>query len=381
MYPRFSSAVLHRLAGVSLVAAVACRTPAPAPLPPVVPPTPVPPTAAPPPVPPAATATPASVSRSQPDCVGPFTTEGDAVQLALGSRKATVRGSVLEVLEPDADRQVTFGLIANLKEPTDENLSNLARYVAFFRESNAEAILVAGDSGKSKDDIRGVLTPLAKTGLPVFVIPGNWETRDDFNGALDELSSAHPNVVNMSKVRLVKFDDASIVSLPGYYDRRFIHAGDAGCQYFPEDVAALAPIVAAAAPPAILLAHAEPLGEGGGAIDWFGDGNAGDPHVKEFLAAHPVPFGVFANIHEAGGSATDHEGHVVRAGEAKERLYLNVGLADSTPWRLNDRTWSYGMAAVLRVDSGKASYETFLAPQILVGDELYDVPVTSDADE
>lgn len=353
LHPRFPIALLAVALGAALSLAACKKAPPP---PPPAPPAPV----VPPPPPPPASAS----GISNPECVGPFTADGEATEFKVGAHTFKRQGATLSVTDPDGDDQVVFGVIANLKEGTGENFYNLKRYLEFFQAEKAEAILVAGDSGETRDGVAQVLEPLAKSGLPTFVIPGNREARADFRAAIAELATKYPNVIDMSKTRLVKFDDASIVSLPGYYDKRFIHVGDAGCQYFKQDVEALGPIVAAAAQPVILLSHAEPNGHGNEAIDAFGDGNAGDANLTAFLRSHPVPFGIAANIHEAGGRATDIDSNVVREGEGKPHVYLNPGLADSTPWKLNDGTWSYGMVATMTVKGKLASFKTFRAKQL-----------------
>lgn len=329
--------------------------PAPAPVPPAAPPAPV------------QELTASESGQSQPDCIAPFTTTGETREFDLGKLKAKVTGSVLEVVSLDEDKAVTFGLVANLKEPTGENLFNVERYLEFFTSEKIDAVLVAGDTGDAENteaSVKVLLEPFAKTGLPTFVIPGSRESRAGFSAALTALSTQYPNVVNMSQVRLVKFDDASIVSLPGYYDARYITASDEGCQYFKEDVDALAEIVKAAPAPVVLLSHAEFRGEGRQALDAFPDGNAGDANLTAFLKANPVPFGVFANIHEAGGRASDLSGTLAKQGVAQKSLFVNVGLGDSTPWKLNDGTWSYGMVATMKVDGDVASYKSFRAPQL-----------------
>jgi Icc-related predicted phosphoesterase len=325
----------------------------------------LPPAPTPQPAAPRVQAPPAAVSgKTQPDCVGPFTAQGESTELTIEGRTFKRTGATLTVTNPDADHQVVLGVLANFKEVTAENLINLKKYFAFFTAEKAEAILVDGDSGDTSEEIKASLEAIAQTKLPVLVIPGNREPRADFQKAVAEVNQRHPNVLNLTQIRLVNFDDASIVSLPGYYDRRYLTPGAAGCQYFKEDVDGLTPILAAATYPVVLLSHAEPHGTTPDAIDAFPEGNAGDNALTLFLQAHPVPFGVFANMHEAGGRATDLASAVIRPGEAREKLYLNPGAADATPWPLNDGTRSYGMAATLTIDEGKGSYRVYRAPEL-----------------
>ncbi len=321
-------------------------------------------TPTPPPAPPAQPVTASVSGASVPDCVGPFSNTGDEKAIKVGTRTFKLQGSTLTVTGEDADDQVVFGVIANVKEATGENLFNLRRYLDFFKAEKVEAILVAGDSAEKADGIVQVLEPIAKAGLPTFVIPGNRESRADFHSALKTLSAKYPGIFDMSTIRLVNFDDASVVSLPGYYDKRFIHAGDEGCQYFKEDVGALEPIVKAATQPVVLLSHAEPLGKGNEAIDAFSDGNAGDANLTAFLRGNKVPFVVAANIQEAGGRATDLDSAPIAENIPKAQLLLNPGLADSTPWQLKTGGWSYGMVSTLTIKGGQGSYKLLKAAQL-----------------
>lgn len=340
------------------LAPVACKKPEPA--------APAPaPAAQPAPAAPADAPKTASVSgKSAPDCVGPFAPSDAPTRRQIGALTFLDAGSSLTLAQDDADDAITFGVIANLKEATGENLYNLRRYIEFFTAQQAEAILVAGDSGETRDDIERVLAPLAETGLPLFVIPGSREARSSYHAAIDSLSERHSNVVDMTKVRLVNFDAASLVSLPGYYDKRFMTAGDDRCQYFKEDVEALADIARAATRPVVLLSHAEFLGRGKEAIDAFSDGNAGDANLTALLRSAPVPFGVFANIQEAGGRASDLDSNLVRENDPKPQLFVNTGMADSTAWPLNDATTSHGMVTAITVKGTLASYRAYRAPQL-----------------
>jgi Icc-related predicted phosphoesterase len=298
------------------------------------------------------------------DCVGPFVPGGTERAFEVGGHHFVESASTVAVTDADADDKAVFGVLANLKEATDENLLNLRKYVLFFEERKVEAVLVAGDVAERQGPIVRLLEPLAATGLPVLVVPGNHEARADFRAALDELAKAHPNVVDMTRVRLVRFDDASIVSLPGYHDPAFITLGEEGCQYHAEDVEALAPIVAAARGPAVLLAHAEPYGHGGMAIDAVADGNAGDARLTRFLRSGAIPFVVGANIHEAGGRATDLESNPVKEGEPAPRLLLNPGAADAVGWQQRDGSRVQGLAATLTIQAGRGTFHLFRAPPL-----------------
>ena len=76
------------------------------------------------------------------------------------------------------------------------------------------------------------------------------------------------------------------------------------------------------------------------------------------MAQHGVAFGLFGNIHEAGGHGTDLGGKERLApNQFHPQLYLNIGPADGVRWVMNDGTESVGMAAVVTINkAGKAQY-------------------------
>ena len=304
----------------------------------------------------------ASVSgKSDPECVGPIDT-AVPTEVTIGGKKAELNGYKLTFKDKDADNTAVFGVIGNINEDSGENLVSLKKYVEFFKAEKVEAIIVSGDTGETSDSIQRALTPLAETGLPVFVIIGNRECRGDFNDAMAALQKTHPNLVNMNKVRYVDYDDADIVSLPGYHDKHYIHC-DTGCQYFKQDVEALKGVAKAANDPVIFVAHGPPHGTGPMAIDQAtGAGNVGDSNLNGLVTEGAIPFGVFSNIKEAGGRATDLTGaNVVKEDTLADALYLNPGSADTVAWTMNDGTEARGMAAVLTVTGKQAKYKMFRA--------------------
>lgn len=301
---------------------------------------------------------------SDPECISAWNPAGEVQKIAVGGRTFERTGTKLvETSKTEAD-QVVLGVLANTKEDTEENLANIDQILKFFAAEGAEAIVLAGDVGETKDQMVKVLQPIAARGLPTFVVIGNREKKSDFNAALAEVSAQHPGVVNMSVVRLAVLDDVALVSVPGYYDRAYIHEED-GCQYTAADLEASRPIVAAAAgKPVVLVSHGPPKQEGAEALDrTLEQGNVGDPALAKFIRDTQVKFGIFANIQEAGGRATDLSGaRLVSPGKLSPELFLNPGAADSVSWKMNDGTRSAGMAAVMIVKGGQASFKPFRVP-------------------
>ncbi len=290
-------------------------------------------------------------------CVPGWSTAGATAKIEAGGKTFERTGTLLKETSTDADKQISFGVIANIKEDTEGNLKNLAKFVAYFKKEKAEAIIVDGDLGETKAQIEKALAPLQASGLPVFAVIGNRERNADFNAALDPMQAK--GVFNLNAIRMVQFDDAAIVSMPGYYDKTYIHATD-GCQYTKADVDGTKPIIAAAGgKPVILVSHGGPKQEGSDALDYTQENaNVGDPMLAALMRSTKIKFGVFANIQEAGGKATDLSGKSL-IGENKwaDELLLNPGAVDSISWPMNDGTRSVGMATILTIKDGKASFK------------------------
>ncbi|AKU90544.1 hypothetical protein AKJ08_0931 [Vulgatibacter incomptus] len=313
--------------------------------------------------------TPSAQGVSSPDCVGPIDTGVPEVVTIAGKSyerngyKLTVKG------DREAEPKRTIGVLANLNEASGENLFNVKRYLAFFKDAGAEMIVVAGYSGEDRATIETVLAAVADSGLPVLVIAGNRERTTDFTDAMNAVHKNHPNVLNGNRVRYVDLHGVDLVTLPGYHDPRYIHQeGAAGCQYFKRDVAALAKLAAEANDPVLLVAHGQPKGETEHALDVIAPDkeHIGDANLNEVIGQASIPFGIFANVKEAGGTAiADLAGKtVVAEGAASPTLYLNPGAADSIEWTMNDSSTSTGSAAVLTIQGKQASYRIFRAAKL-----------------
>jgi Icc-related predicted phosphoesterase len=313
--------------------------------------------ASPAPAAPAPAATAPRPTVSDPECVGRVA-EGPAQQLTFGGVKWTLSGSTMTLATRPKGKDFVIGVLSDIKEASPENLANLERFRKWFKKKGARMVLVAGDSGTTAGEVTQTLGAVAKLGVPVFAIIGNREGKAIYRAAVATLHAKPGNVFDLGEVRRVDTPDVDVVSLPGYYDAAHLHAAD-GCRYFPDDVDALAPIVKACNSPVLLISHGGPRQSGPLALDYTSDAkNVGDPHLAKVMSSLAIPFGVFGNIHEAGGRATDLGGETVLPQKKPlASFFLHPGPADAVRWALNDGTHSVGMAAIIAFAGGKARYE------------------------
>lgn len=309
--------------------------------------------------------TPSQRGQSDRECVGAIDTAVPK-QLTIAGRKAELNGYKLTFLDKDADDETTFGVLGNIDEATPNNLFDLKRYLEWFKSQKAEAILIDGDTGDSEEQIERSLNLVAESGLPVFVEIGNHECKSDYNDALIAVQKAHDNVVDLGKVRYVDWDDADLLALPGYHDPQYVHCTNGPCIYTKNDVDELKAVALAANDPVILVVHGPPHGTSPQALDVIqGGGHIGDPNLNTLITEGKIPFGVFANVKESAGHATDLTGdNSIKEGQLASPLYLNPGPADSEPWTLNDGTTSTGMAALLHIKGKQASYQIYRAKKL-----------------
>lgn len=276
-------------------------------------------------------------------------------------------GSVARVRRFSPSRhagEARLGVLAGIKDLDTATRSSLDEFIARFRTEEVDAILVGGDSAYNEEALGGVFAYLAATQLPVVVVVGNAESRSAFNRAAREVSREAPNLINADLARRIDGDGFDVITLPGYHDRRFVHAS-AACLYRPQDVETLRRLARECDDPVILLAHGPPRQRGAGALDFVpGPGNVGDPAITRALATARIPFGIFGHVLEAGGRVTDLSGKVaVKPGSWAKAAYVNPGAANALPWRLNGGGTTWGSAAVLRLKGGRMRVDILRAPK------------------
>jgi Icc-related predicted phosphoesterase len=305
------------------------------------------------------TTKPAAPVMSSPECVGPVATSPEET-FEIAGKKYVRKGSTISQEGADADDELIVGQVSDIKDHTPDNAANLKLVLEWMKGQKVDIVAVTGDLGESQDSIEKVLKDAAALGVPVLTIIGNRECREHFTKAVEAVQKDHKNVINMNAVRVFNTDDASFVSMPGYYNKSYIHCAE-GCEYTTDDIKQLPTIAqAATAPVKILVSHGPPLQSGDKAIDRIHEGaNVGDPALAELLKANAglFPFGMFGNIQEAGGYATDLAGTTrVAADTFADSFYLNPGPLDSVRWVMLDGSESVGMAAMIKVKGKQASY-------------------------
>jgi Icc-related predicted phosphoesterase len=295
---------------------------------------------------------------SKPECVGRPATAPEET-LEIGGKKYLRKGSTVSLEGADADDEYVIGQISDIKDHTPENAANLKVAFDWMKGEKVDAIVITGDLGESAESIQRVVEDAAGVGVPVLAIIGNRECAGHFTAGVKAAQAKFKNIINMNEVRVFNTDDVSIVSMPGYYNKSYIHCAE-GCEYAADDVRALPEVAkAATAGVKVLVSHGPPQQAGAQAIDRIHEGaNVGDPVLAEVMKSGLFPFGLFGNIAEAGGYATDLSGATRVAPEAfADSFYLNPGPMDSVRWVMLDGSQSIGMAASVKIKGKQAAYK------------------------
>lgn len=289
----------------------------------------------------------------------------------VAERAAKLAGYKLSFTDADTDGQLVLGVLGPVNEDSGENMVNLKKYVKFFKDEKADAIVVTGDVGESASSIARVLKALGESKLPVLVLIGNRECRAEFTDGVNAAKKDSSAVVNLNEVRAVEFPELTIASLPGYHDPEFINCAT-GCRYLESTVDEVVRVAKESKVPTLLVSHGPPHGSGNLSLDFASaGGNVGDAQVNRAITEGAIAFGLFSNIKEAGGrAAVDAAGtELVKEGTPSKSLFLAAGPADTIGWEMNDGQKSVGMAHVMALKEGQASWKTFRAKALTAAEK------------
>ena len=292
-------------------------------------------------------------------CVGPFESTISPEELVLGGKTYRLSGSQLSITTPDADDEVRFGVLSSIKDFSEETQANLKLFLSWFQQEKVEWLVLNGDIAGDEEEFEDILNLVGETKIPTLVQIGNFESRGSYSRLVNAASKRHPNIIDQNLVRIIEADDVNILSMPGYYDRKFLHTGS-GCLYKPEDVTKLLDVAEKIATPKLLISHGPPRGVGGKSIDVIADGraNVGDPNLTKLIKLGGVSFGIFGHILESTGRAVGLDLTApVKEDQWSKNLYINAGNANGLPWGLLDGSTMTGSASVFYVKGGKAKFK------------------------
>jgi Icc-related predicted phosphoesterase len=276
-------------------------------------------------------------------------------------------GASLKVRREGGDKKgpVKLGLLAGIKDLEPETQGALKRFLDEFEKQDVDLVIVGGDTAEQTDVLDAVYAWLPQqTARPIVSIAGNTERAGAHNYAIAKVRKTGAiNLINMGLVRRYDGPGFDVVSLSGYHDKTYLHLSG-GCIYTDQALTDAESAIRAADDPVVMLVHGPPRQSGKQSLDFVpGAGNVGDVKLTDLIKKMKVPFGVFGHILEAGGHATDLAGKPLPQKKPAAALFVNQGSANPLPWKMNDGSTSYGLAAVMTIDGKKASYEVLKAPK------------------
>lgn len=260
---------------------------------------------------------------------------------------------------------VKLGLLAGIKDLEPETQGALKLFLDAFEKADVETIVVGGDTAEQPDVLEAVYAWLPQqTKRPIVSITGNTERAGAHNYAIAKSRKAGAmHLLNLGLIRRYDGPGFDLVALSGYHDKTYLHLSG-GCIYTDQALADAEAAVRACDDPVVLLVHGPPRQSGKQALDFVpGAGNVGDPKLAELIKRAKVPFGAFGHILEAGGHGTDLAGKPLPPKKLHPALFVNQGSANPLPWKMNDGSTAYGLAAIMTIDGKKASYEVLKSPK------------------
>ena len=205
--------------------------------------------------------------------------------------------------------------------------------------SDVDAVFFLGDANEyrnavdDREEIDAVFDVLTALDVPVYVLPGNHEVKEDYYAALEGT-----DLIDLSSSGFFDYDGFDVISVPGYHRPNF-PAVD-GFVFETVDT------VKQKKDPLLMLAHGPPSGMG---LDkTLTKKNVGSDVLSDFISSNDVSFGFFGHIHESGGAAVGVDGERVLENVWTDSLFLNVGSV--VPWPLISGKRSQGMAAIVELD-------------------------------
>ena len=213
------------------------------------------------------------------------------------------------------DGDIRLGIVSDI-----EAEYTLAKSAAQkLSKESIDAIVIAGDNyenerirskpvhPRSTDNVEEMIEgikPFAELGVPVFVIPGNHETRSVYAKAIAKLRSEYPNVMDLHNAS-ADLEGVNLVGMGGYHHPRFTTNNGFLLQKSDYEKA-LKSLSAfqSQKEPTLFVTHGPPKSEDS-QIDYVkGPGHVGDNNITAIMnSGLKNVVNVFGHIHEGGNHA------------------------------------------------------------------------------
>lgn len=296
-------------------------------------------------------------------CLGGPAKLDEPLELAIGARRLRLEGHRLVELTRDPDTVLRIGVLSAIKDDREETIAAIRKAFDHFAKRKVDVIVANGDLATDEFQMEAIFPILAEPEVPVIATIGNTESCGSFNKIAYEVSKKRPGLINGNWVRVIELDDATLLTLPGYHDRKFTHTSGASV-FDQDDMTELDRFAGEAKAPVVLVSHGPPRQSGKKALDVLHDGeNVGSELLAAFLKDSKIRFGIYGHILEAGGRGTDLGGKkVVKPKQWKDQLLVNAGTINPDPWRMLDGRDGAGMVLVVEISGKKARYDVLRFP-------------------
>jgi len=291
----------------------------------------------------------ATAAARAPDACGRVAHDA-AATLDLGGGRWTLAGGVLRAEGRDDDAVARLGVVADVDAGSAGAPEALADIVSLLRARGIDAVVVPGGLGGEPAALSRALGALGGAGVPVFVGLG---ARGSHAALAAALAANAGTALGLADLDAVEGDDFTLVPVAGHPVARAVPAD--GCRAGAAELARAAAAVRGAAGPRVLVSHAPPRIGGAAGIDRTGTAAIGWPALGALLDESGVHFGLFGDVTETAGTASDRKGQAVAPGVWAVELMLNGGAVDvlAAPGAAGTVP-GVAVASVLEIDSSKA---------------------------
>jgi len=292
------------------------------------------------------------------DCLGEAGTLAKPIQIDTGKFQYELRGSTLFETSKQKASSLKVGVVSATKDDREITISAIKILIDWMKSENIQILLANGDLATNSLQMGKIFSTLASSGVIVVAYTGNTESCGSFNRIATSVFNKYPNFLNGNWVRKLDLNGAVLVTLPGYYDKRFTHVSGAA-HYRAKHIEQVVAMFEESKKPVIFTSHGPPKMKGKHGIDIAsGVGHVGDQEMTDMLDFEEVSFGIFGHILEAGGLASNLAGNKRRKqNKWYKSLFINAGAANPDPWPMLNGKTTFGMGAIFELKGSQARYK------------------------